>query len=112
MHGKRLCFVLRNDMLVDIDAIGASRGLPTWPFLRRSRLLRRRHILFLLFFAFMFATERIFAQPVPYEPEAFQERLDAAALALDSSPRFRDRSPQYRQKLAEFVSGNILFVLF
>jgi Putative metallopeptidase len=95
-------------MLVDIDAIGASHGLATTPFLRAPWLLRCRHILFLLFFAFMFATERIFAQSVP---EAFQERLDTAALALGSSPRFKDRSPQYRQRLAEFVSGNILFVL-
>ncbi len=98
-------------MLVDIDAIGAGRGFPTWPLLRAPRFLRCRHILFLLFFAFMFATEQIFAQSVPYESEAFQERLDAASLALGSSPQFRDRSPQYRQKLAEFVSGNILFVL-
>src|SRR6266446_10524432 len=99
---------LRNDMLVDIDATGASHGLATRPFLRAPWLVRRRHILFLLFFAFMFATERIFAQSVP---EAFQERLDTAALALGSSPRFKDRSPQYRQRLAEFVSGNILFVI-
>lgn len=59
----------------------------------------------------MFATERISAQPVPYQSDAFQERLDAAALALGRSPRFKDRSQQYRQKLAEFVSGNIRFVL-
>ena len=98
-------------MLVDIDAIGASYGLPTWLFLRPSRFLRRRDILLLLLFAFMFSTERLLAQSIPYESEAFQERLDAAALALGSSPRFKDRSSQYRQKLAEFVSGNILFVI-
>jgi hypothetical protein len=98
-------------MLVDIDAIDAGHGFSTWLLLRAPQFLRRRHIQFLLFFAFMFATEQIFAQSVPYESEAFQERLDAASLALGSSPRFKDRSPQYRQKLAEFVSGNILFVL-
>jgi len=111
MHGKRLCLELRNDVLVDIDPIGASHGPSTWPFLRPSRLLRRQRILLLLLFAFMFAIERLFAQSLPKESEAFQERLDAAAIALGSSPRFKDRSPQYRQKLAEFVSGNILFVI-
>src|SRR6266436_10158493 len=111
MHGKRLCLELRNGMLVGIDAIGGGHGRPTWPFLRPSRLLRRQRILLLLLFAFMFAIERLFAQSLPKESEAFQERLDAAAIALGSSPRFKDRSPQYRQKLAEFVSGNILFVI-
>src|SRR5260370_18840235 len=115
MHGKRLCPYLcpelRNDMLVEIAAIGGSYGLLTWLFLRPSRFLRRRDILLLLLFAFMFSTERLLAQSIPYESEAFQERLDAAALALGSSPRFKDRSSQYRQKLAEFVSGNILFVI-
>jgi hypothetical protein len=111
MHGKRLCLELRNGMLVDIDAIGGGHGRPTWPFLRPSRLLRRRHMLLFLLFAFMFATERLFAQSIPKESEGFQERLDAAAIALGSSPRFKDRSQQYRQKLAEFVSGNILFVI-
>ena len=98
-------------MLVGIDAIGGGHGRPTWPFLRPSRLLRRRHMLLFLLFAFMFATQRLFAQSIPNESDPFQERLDAAAIALGSSPRFKDRSPQYRQKLAEFVSGNILFVI-
>jgi hypothetical protein len=40
MHDKRLCLELRDDMLVDIDAIVAGRGVPTRP----SRLLRRRHV--------------------------------------------------------------------
>jgi Putative metallopeptidase len=98
-------------MLVNIDATGEGHGRPRSPFLRPPRLLRRRHTLLFLLFAFMFATERLFAQSIPNESEAFQERLDGAALALGSSPRFKDRSPQYRQKLAEFVSGNILFVI-
>jgi Putative metallopeptidase len=42
----------------------------------------------------------------------FQARIDAAALALrDSNPQFRRLSPKYLQGLAEFVSGNMLFVL-
>jgi Putative metallopeptidase len=111
MHGKRLCLEFRNGVLADIDAIGEGHGRPTRPFLRPSWLLRRRQTLLFLLFAFMFATERLFAQSIPNESEAFQERLDEAALALGSSSRFKDRSPQYRQKLAEFVSGNILFVI-
>ena len=110
MHGKRLRLELRNAMLGDIDAISGGHGRPTWPFLP-SRLIWRPHMLLFLLFVFMFATERLFAQSIPNESEAFQERLDAAAIALGSSPRFKDRSPQYRQKLAEFVSGNILFVI-
>ena len=98
-------------MPVDIGTIGASHRHPTWPFLRSSQLLRLRDIVLLLLFGSMFATVRISAQPVAYQSDAFQERLDAAALALGRSPRFKDRSQQYRQKLAEFVSGNILFVL-
>jgi hypothetical protein len=52
----------------------------------------------------------------PQSPEAppgkFQERIDAAVRALlENNPRFTDLSPQYVQKLVEFVSGNMLFVL-
>jgi hypothetical protein len=98
-------------MLVDIGAIGASHCHPRCLVLRSSRLLGPRHIVVLLSFAFLLATERISARPFPYELNAFQERLDTAAVALDRSWRVKCRSQQYRQKLAEFVSGNILFVL-
>jgi hypothetical protein len=57
-------------------------------------------------------------QPVPLEAasqagaEPFQARIDAAALALrEDHPKFKNASPQYVQGLAEFVSGNMLFVL-
>jgi hypothetical protein len=112
MNGKTLSPELRSDLPVDVDAIGERHGLLlTWPSLRASRLLRRRHILPLLLLILMFATEQIFAQSAPYDSETFQGRIDAAALALGGNPRFKSRSPTYRQKLAEFVSGNILFVL-
>jgi len=46
------------------------------------------------------------------ELEKFQSRIDAAALALrDSNPRLKSLSAKYLQGLAEFVSGNMLFVL-
>ena len=42
----------------------------------------------------------------------FQTRIDAAAQALrESNPRFKGLSPKYVQERAEFVSGNMLFVL-
>jgi hypothetical protein len=56
--------------------------------------------------------------PAPPEPAdkaksgKFQDRIDAAALALrEGNPRFKGLSPKYVQGLAEFVSGNMLFVL-
>jgi hypothetical protein len=62
--------------------------------------------------------ELAFAQPTPSQPanppppSKFQERIDAAAVALrDSNPRFKEASREYVQGLAEFVSGNLLFVL-
>jgi hypothetical protein len=58
----------------------------------------------------------VVAQPAPPEspaaPGTFQTRIDAAALALrETNPRFKGASAQYVQGLAEFVSGNMLFVL-
>jgi len=56
--------------------------------------------------------------PAPPEPAdktksgKFQDRIDAAAQALrESNPRFKGLSPKYVQERAEFVSGNMLFVL-
>jgi hypothetical protein len=49
-----------------------------------------------------------------YQAESgqFQARIDEAALALrDTDPRLRNLSPKYVEGLAEFVSGNMLFVL-
>jgi hypothetical protein len=46
------------------------------------------------------------------QAEGFQARINAAALALrDSNPQFKSLSPKYVQALAEFVTGNMLFVL-
>ncbi len=77
----------------------------------RSRLLRRHHILLPLLLAVMLLAERVFAQPAPAQPGAFQARIDAAAAALEKNPRFKSLSPQYRQVIAEFMAGNTLFVL-
>jgi Putative metallopeptidase len=58
----------------------------------------------------------VVAQPAPPQspapPGTFQTRIDAAAVALrETNPRFKGASPEYVQGLAEFVSGNMLFVL-
>src|SRR6266481_2597024 len=77
----------------------------------KSSHFRRRHMLFLLPFALLFATEPVFAQPAASVAETYKVRIDAAALALGNNPRFKGLPPKYRQELAEFVSGNLLFVL-
>jgi hypothetical protein len=75
-----------------------------------------------LLFVLMFGTEPAVAQPPPSHlslppqspapPGKFQARIDAAVRALrENNPRFKDLSPKYVQGLAEFVSGNMLFVL-
>jgi hypothetical protein len=55
------------------------------------------------------------AQPAPsqsVQTSAFQARIDAAALALrNGDPRFKDASPESVERLVEFVSGNMLFVV-
>jgi len=86
-----------------------------------------------LFSMLVFGAESVVARPIPSQltilsqstispkspapPEAssqagtFQARIDAAALALRKYPRFKNLAPKYLQGLAEFVSGNMLFVL-
>jgi Putative metallopeptidase len=59
----------------------------------------------------MFATVPVFAQSDPSIAEIIRNRIDTAALALGNNPRFKGLSPRYRQEIAEFVSGNMLFVL-
>src|SRR5271167_292662 len=56
------------------------------------------------------------APPEPANDKAksgnFQARIEAAALALrESNPRFKGLSPKYVQERAEFISGNMLFVV-
>ncbi len=86
-----------------------------------------------LFFTIPITVETVVAQSNPSSPNAspsteprpssppeaaygvgtnkFQERVDAAARALHDDPQFKHLSPRYLQGLAEFVSGNALFVL-
>ena len=76
--------------------------MTSWHFLRR-------HMVLLL--PFLFATAPVFAQPTRSEGEQFQARIDAAARAHAGDERYKGLSPKERQGLAEFVAGNMLFVL-
>ena len=74
-------------------------------------------------FVLSFGAGPVFSQPAPSLSSApsqsqpadspnFQARIDAAAQALrESNPRFKGLSPKYVQERAEFVSGNMLFVV-
>jgi hypothetical protein len=71
---------------------------------------------FVLLVGLMSGAGSVVAQPAPPQPVAppgtFQTRIDAAAIALrETNPRFEGASAEYVQGLAEFVSGNMLFVL-
>ena len=72
----------------------------------------------------IFGMMPLLAQPAPAQSAApasaahvaesggFQDRIDAAVLALrGSDPKLKDLPKRYVQGLAEFVSGNMLFVL-
>jgi hypothetical protein len=77
-------------------------------------LFRRSWWQIALLFALMYGMGPVFAQPVPEstQPSKFQARIEAAAVALrESNPRFKGVSSKYVRGLAEFVSGNMLFVL-
>jgi hypothetical protein len=51
------------------------------------------------------------AETVAEKVAAFQSRVDAAALAVEESPRLRDLPLEKRRAVVQFVVGNMLFVL-
>jgi hypothetical protein len=51
------------------------------------------------------------AQPTPPDFDKFKSRIEDAVRALGDQPRLKSIPPKQRQQLAEFVSGNMLFVL-
>jgi Putative metallopeptidase len=64
----------------------------------------------------LFSAEPIFAQPASPEAassegEKFQARINETARTLGDNTRFKGLSPKDRQELAEFITGNMLFVL-
>ncbi len=76
-----------------------------------SRLLLRRYMLLLAACVLGFGAEPALAQPALPDTASLQARIDAAALALGNNPKFKRLSVKDRQQLAEFVAGNMLFVL-
>jgi len=71
----------------------------------------QKQMLLLPLFALLSAVAPVCAQTAQSDSEQFQARIDAAALALRDQPRFKGLSTKYRRELAEFVAGNMLFVL-
>jgi Putative metallopeptidase len=81
----------------------------------KPQLARQRYVLPLLLVAPMIAGAPAFAQPAAQsaatEGERFQARVKAAGEKLGSSPGFKNVPLKDRQELAEFVTGNMLFVI-
>jgi hypothetical protein len=61
--------------------------------------------------AVCFAATPAFSQAVPNETDLFVKRINDAAHALGSQPKLSKLSETDRQKLTEFVVGNMLFVI-
>src|SRR6202042_2660548 len=61
--------------------------------------------------ALSFAATPAFSQAVPNETDLFVKRIKDAAQALGGQPKVGKLSETDRQKLTEFVVGNILFVI-
>ena len=59
----------------------------------------------------LFGAGPIHAQTPPPEPGHFQERINEVARSLQNNPRLKKLSQQEREKLVEFVTGNMLFAL-
>ena len=74
-------------------------------------LLRRQRMSLLLSFILVLAAKPVFAQADPPDIQQYQARLDAAAQALGSNPRYKKTSLKFRQQIVEFVNGNILFAI-
>ena len=77
----------------------------------RFHPLRRWLTVLVLLLVAIPAARSVFAQSTPSISEIFQARLAAVATALGDNPRYKKLSPQYRERLTEFVAGNMLFVL-
>jgi len=75
------------------------------------RLFARRQVRVLLPLLILFAATRVLAQPTASDVEKFEADVDASALAIGEHQHFKNKSLQFHKRLAEFVAGNMLFVL-
>jgi hypothetical protein len=78
---------------------------------RRHKLARHRHALHFLLLMLVFACEPISTRVAANETEGFQVKINAVAREFADMPGFTGLSPKDRQELAEFVTGNMLFVI-
>jgi hypothetical protein len=76
-----------------------------------QRVLPRQPLPLLGCFFLMLLPAQGFAQPVSSEVTKFEASIDASALALGTHQRFKGNPPEHHKRLAEFVAGNMLFVL-
>jgi len=72
--------------------------------------LQRRQVLLALPLV-MFGLAAASAQPTPAEFDSFKTRIDEAIGTFSSHPRLKGLSQKQREGIAEFVAGNMLFVL-
>jgi Putative metallopeptidase len=77
----------------------------------KSWFLRLRHVLLVLPFVFMSLAGSSWAQPRPIQFDLFRSRIQDAVRTFGNHPRFKNIPPERREEIAEFVSGNMLFVL-
>jgi Putative metallopeptidase len=77
----------------------------------KSRFLRLRHVLLVLPVVLIGLAGSAWAQPQPIQFDLFRSRIQDAVRALGNQPRFKSIPFERREALAEFVSGNMLFVL-
>ena len=77
----------------------------------KSWFLRLRQVLLVLPFVFIGLAGSPWAQPQPIQFDLFRSRIQDAVRALGDQPRFKGIPLKRREELAEFVSGNMLFVL-
>jgi hypothetical protein len=71
---------------------------------------RLRRLLLLLPLVFVGLGEAS-AQPTPADFESFKTRIDESVRGLGNNSQLKGIPPNRREQLAEFVSGNMLFVL-
>jgi hypothetical protein len=76
-----------------------------------SKATSRRLLTSALFVALLFGVEPVFAQSAPSASEQFEDGIEKVATALQANPRLKKLSQQQRQKIVEFIAGNMLFTM-
>jgi len=61
--------------------------------------------------ALLYSSGPIYPQPAPSVSEQFEARIIEVARSLHDHPRLKKLSQQEREKVVEFITGNVLFVV-